>query len=206
VAAGVVIAMALLLYTTSRREDVLAERPSAGSAAVAVAPAPGRPAARPTEPAAPSPAPVVAAAPSAAVAAVPPAGPEARQGPLSALEATALVDEFRAAYEARDVERLVALFAEDAIENGREGREAIAAAYRSTLPALAQVGYGIARLAVEPRGSRAEVRAPFVLRYTHPGGEVHELHGEAEWALERREGRPQIVVLNYRLDPTEPAR
>jgi len=29
-----------------------------------------------------------------------------------------------------------------------------------------------------------------------------EVRGQAEWALERRDGRARIVALSYRLDPT----
>jgi general secretion pathway protein A len=141
------------------------------------------------------------AAPADAVAAAPPAGARPIEGPVLALEATALVEQFRTAYESRDPERLVALFADDATENGRHGREAIAAAYRETLAAFGDVRYAVERVAVEPRGDRADVRAPFVIRYRRAGGEDGEIRGEAEWELERRGGRPLIVALSYRLDP-----
>ena len=116
----------------------------------------------------------------------------------------------RHAGEARDVNALLGLFAPDAEENGRHGTDAIAAGYRASLPALAEVRYELARLVVEPRGGRTEVRGPFVISYRNDG-KPGELRGEAVFELERRDGRPRIVRLNYRADapqtsaPTPPA-
>jgi hypothetical protein len=57
-------------------------------------------------------------------------------------------------------------------------------------------------LAVEPRGAHASVRGPFIITYHRRDGGEGEIRGQAEWQLERRDGRPRIVQLNYRLDPT----
>src|SRR5438093_974525 len=122
--------------------------------------------------------------------------------PAAAAEAAALVEAFRAAYEARDVDRLVELFSDDADENGVRGLDAIAANYRATLPTLSQVRYSMPSLAVKGGGPRAAVLAPFFISYRNAEGVSGEVRGQAEWALERRDGRPRIVALSYRLDPT----
>jgi hypothetical protein len=124
-----------------------------------------------------------------------------RDGVVSATEAAEAVEEFRSAYEARDVRRLLGLFAADAAENGRRGLDAIGAAYQESLPNLNAVRYTLDALSVETRGPAAQVRAPFVIAYRQPNGGEGLVRGEAEWQLERRGGRPLIVALNYRLDP-----
>jgi hypothetical protein len=183
VAAGLVAALAGTLYVASLRDSIF--DPSAPLAAVEPAPA-----------ADPPPAP--AAFPPAADTddALPP-----RTGPLTPLEATTVVDEFRNAYEARDVDRLLKLFAADAAENGRQGLDSIATAYRDSLKLLDRVRYMLPSLAVEPRGAHATVRGPFIITYHRRDGGEGEIRGQAEWQLERRDGRPRIVQLNYRLDP-----
>ncbi|HZP43139.1 MAG TPA: AAA family ATPase [Candidatus Binatia bacterium] len=122
------------------------------------------------------------------------------EGPVSPAEAKRVVDAFRAAFEARDADRLVPLFADDAAENGIRGRDTIVNGYRSRLRLLAEVRYTLPRVAIEPRGDGADVRSPFVIAYRAPNGFSGEVRGEAEWALERRDGRPLIVALNYRLE------
>ena len=82
------------------------------------------------------------------------------------------------------------------------GLDAIAANYRATLPTLSQVRYSMPSLAVKGGGPRAAVLAPFFISYRNGEGVSGEVRGQAEWALERRDGRPRIVALSYRLDPT----
>src|SRR5439155_1684882 len=110
----------------------------------------------------PPPAAMAALAPDDAAASEgkPAAQPAEADGPLSAAEAATLVEAFRAAYEARDVDRLVELFSDDADENGVRGLDAIAANYRATLPTLSQVRYSMPSLAVKGGGPRAAVLAP----------------------------------------------
>ncbi len=196
-AAAVVMAMAVALYLLSIRQHGLPTAPQQ----TASVPAPAETAAVP-EP--PPPAAMAALAPDDAAASEgkPAAQRAAADGPLSAAEAAALVEAFRVAYEARDVDRLVELFSDDADENGVRGLDAIAANYRATLPTLSQVRYSMPSLAVKGGGPRAAVLAPFFISYRNAEGVSGEVRGQAEWALERRDGRPRIVALSYRLDPT----
>jgi len=198
-AAAVVMAMAVALYLLSIRQHGLPAAPQQ----TASVPAPAETAAVP-EPPPPPPAAMAALAPDDAAASEgkPAAQRAAADGPLSAAEAAALVEAFRAAYEARDVDRLVELFSDDADENGVRGLDAIAANYRATLPTLSQVRYSMPSLAVKGGGPRAAVLAPFFISYRNAEGVSGEVRGQAEWALERRDGRPRIVALSYRLDPT----
>ena len=197
-AAAVVMAMAVALYLLSIRQHGLPAAPQQ----TASVPAPAETAAVPEPP--PPPAAMAALAPDDAAASEgkPAAQRAAADGPLSAAEAAALVEAFRVAYEARDVDRLVELFSDDADENGVRGLDAIAANYRATLPTLSQVRYSMPSLAVKGGGPRAAVLAPFFISYRNAEGVSGEVRGQAEWALERRDGRPRIVALSYRLDPT----
>src|SRR5438552_3308963 len=195
-AAAVVMAMAVALYLLSIRQHGLPAAPQQ----TASVPAPEETAL----PEPPPPAAMAALAPDDAAASEgkPAAQPAAVDGPLSAAEAAALVEAFRTAYEARDVDRLAELFSDDADENGVRGLGAIAANYRATLPTLSQVRYSMPSLAVKGGGPRAAVLAPFFISYRNAEGVSGEVRGQAEWALERRDGRPRIVALSYRLDPT----
>ncbi len=197
-AAALVIAMSFGLYVTSiRRHPLPVAEPEQSASAASPEEPPFAP--EPTQPPA-----MAALAPSEAAASEPEPGARApaTDDPLSAGEAAALVEEFRAAYEARDVDRLTQLFAEDAEQNGVHGIDAIAARYRTTLPTLSGVRYAMPSLAVKGAGPRADVRGLFVISYQTAQGLRGQIRGKAEWALERRAGRTRIVALNYRLKPT----
>ena len=153
-------------------------------------------------PATAAPAPVIAARTgSEAIAATAEPRPVRTEGLLSTEEAASVVEEFRSAYEARNVDRLVELFAPDAAENGTRGVDAIAQSYRRMFTAIDELSYTLESLAIAPRGPAAEVRGPFIIRYREMGGDRHEVRGQAEWEVRRREGRPLITALTYRLDP-----
>ena len=196
-AAAVVMAMAVALYLLPIRQHGLPAAPQQ----TASVPAPAETAAVP-EPSPPAAMAALAPDDAAASEGKPATQPAAADDPLSAAEAAALVEAFRAAYEARDVDRLVELFSDDADENGVRGLDAIAANYRATLPTLSQVRYSMPSLAVKGGGPRAAVLAPFFISYRNAEGVSGEVRGQAEWALERRDGRARIVALSYRLDPT----
>jgi len=195
-AAGLVLVLALMLYAVSlnRRwsdpddDDAAATPPVAApsTASRLGGPIDATAAEPPAAPADPSRAPAVAA--------------PAPDSPLTPSEATTVIDEFRTAYEARDVDRLLQLFSADASQNGVRGIEAIGSTYRESLPALNDVRYTMASFSVEPHGPRADVRGPFTVTYRTASGTSGEIRGHVEWALERREGGTRIVSLNYRLD------
>jgi general secretion pathway protein A len=147
-------------------------------------------------PAAPTP-----AATGTTAEAEPAAAAAASEGAPSPAEAAVLIDEFRSAYEARDIDRIVELFAPDASENGLQGIEAIASGYRARLPELSEVHYTMPRFSVAAQGTRTDVRAPIVISYRKASGASGEIRGEAEWKLERRAGRARIVALDYRVEP-----
>jgi len=193
VAAALIAVLAVGLSVLSVRQEWtdLEAADDAGPVAAATASAPGLAAVIEATAAEPPPAPAEGAEQPAAVA----------SDAVSSAEAAALIDEFRAAYEARDVERLVQLFAPDASENGLRGVEAIASSYRDRLPRFTEVRYAMPRFSIEAQGPRVDVRGPFVISYRETAGTTGEIRGQVEWALERRAGRARIVALNYRLDP-----
>jgi general secretion pathway protein A len=190
VAAGIVAVLAVALSVVKVEIDRI--RHDDQGEAVATAPTPALASADEATAAEP---------PADAGAADATAGARAPALPLSPAEAAAVVDAFRAAYEARDVDRLVGLFAPDASENGVRGVEAIASVYRHKLPTMTDVRYSLPRFSIEPRGDRADVRGPFVIAYRTDDGAAGEIRGQAEWELARRDGAVRIVALNYRLDP-----
>jgi hypothetical protein len=116
-------------------------------------------------------------------------------------EARALVQAFRLAYEDRDVERLVGLFAPDATENGRSGLDAIAQAYRDAFAHIDDVQYALRDPDVSIRDGRAVVRGPFTISYSQPPAGSGEMHGTAAWQIVRRDGAARIVALDYEFAP-----
>ena len=144
-------------------------------------PAAGRAAA---EAASPTPDATAADAVPAAAAAEP-----APSGPPTAAEANALVREFRLAYEDRDVDRLVALFATDATENGAGNLDGIADAYRAAFAQIEEVSYELPQVDVRMQADRTFVRGPFVITYSQVAGGRGEMRGTAAWEIARRDGR-----------------
>jgi type II secretory pathway predicted ATPase ExeA len=200
---ALVASLAMALYLSARHDGVdviaLATRAfRAPAAAPGAAPEPA-PAAQPEAAVAPA----DGAAAGAAVAALPVELPVG-DGPISAADATAVVSAFQAAIEARSPERLASLFLENAAENGLRGRAAIADGYRRRLAQLPEVHWEVAALAIASRGDAVEVSAPFVISYRRADGGRGEVRGEAEWQVERHDGRPAIAELNYRLEPQAP--
>ncbi len=142
-----------------------------------------------------------AAAEEAPAPVVPRAPVVPHEDPISTEDAANLVEQFRVAYQTRDVDGLVKLFADDASENGTQGTDAIGAAYRRTFGTLEDLRYSLPSVSIAPHGSTTEVRAPFVISYREADGTRREVRGEAEWQLARRDGRAVIAALNYRIEP-----
>jgi hypothetical protein len=193
-AAALVLVLAVALYALGRRDG----RPFpqvAVNAPTTVRPvAPSRPTPTPA-PAQPT-APPEAAAPASPATGTAAATPGA-EAPPTVGEARAVAERFRSAYESRDVDGLLKLFATDATENGRQGLDAIAADYRQAFESMGAVRYTVPSVEVIPRGARVAVRGPFVISYLEGAGDEREVRGEVEWQIERREGRPLIVALKY---------
>jgi general secretion pathway protein A len=197
VAAAVVALLAVTLSIVSVRQEWPDAEPA--SPAVRATPTQGLGAVLEATAAEPPAAPAPAA--DAAPAETTPTAAPAIEGAPSAAEAAVLIDEFRTAYEARDIDRILELFAPDASENGVQGIEAIASSYRARLPELSEVRYTMPRFSVAAQGTRTDVRAPIVISFRKSSGASGEIRGEAEWKLERRAGRTRIVALDYRVDP-----
>jgi ketosteroid isomerase-like protein len=208
VAGALVVVLAAGLYALSRRDDG-----SMGSFSVASLPSPLATTPKPASD--PSTSPVAALAHPAATAPEAPVRPPAADpkstppptaleptGPVSAAEAAFLIEEFRLAYEARDVERIQRLFSADAVENDRHGREAVASGYQRAFENRSDIEYRLPSLRFEQRGDRAIVRSPFVTRFRTADGGAAQLNGSGEWQIERREGHPRIVVFKYELATT----
>jgi general secretion pathway protein A len=121
--------------------------------------------------------------------------------PPSASEARSLVHEFMLAYEARNADRLAALFAPEASDNGREGLEAIRAAYAATFASMRDVTMVVPRVETVARGDRVAVSGPVVITYRDETGGQGELRGTAEWEIALAEGTPRIVRLRHDVGP-----
>jgi general secretion pathway protein A len=154
------------------------------------------PAAEPIPAAPPATEPPTAAAPPPSEAISPPP-----PGPVTAAEATAVVDAFRAAYCRRDAAALAALFAVDGRLNRLHGPAAVEAAYRDSFAKLSAVDYALPSLRVMPRGAAVIVSAPFTVRYHLETGTTKIASGWAQWVIERREGEPRIVARKPPPDP-----
>lgn len=181
-----------------RRETPVARAPTPPPAVEAPAPPPaaetGTPTPPPAEPAPQAQAPTTVPAPTPAE---PPA--VAANGVPSEEAARDLVDAYVAAYEARDVEKLVALFASDARQNGRVGRESIGEEYRRAFSQLAAANYELEDLEIEERDKSLILRGPFEIAYRYVSGSSGKMQGTASWEISTRDGKPRIVTFDYDL-------
>lgn len=141
--------------------------------------------------------PAVAEAPSTTLPAPPPA-PVAE--PLPPADARALIEAFRAAYEARDTEAIAALLAPDVQHNDLVGRVSMIDEYDAAFSDMRNVAYRLPALQVTVRDQQTVVSSPFVITYRQADGKRKEMRGSAEWQVERRDGRPMIAGLKYRVE------
>jgi type II secretory pathway predicted ATPase ExeA len=115
------------------------------------------------------------------------AGLPQRAAPPSTLDAVDVVDRFWRAYQARDPAGVRALFAPDAIPEGK-------------ILELDPTGGGAlvepaARLEAKPVGDRVTVRVPFLLTTHDDHGRAVRRQGVATWEIAMRDGTPRIVAL-----------
>jgi uncharacterized protein (TIGR02246 family) len=169
------------------------------------------PATEPPTPASPPPTEVVAEAapsppPPKTIAAAPSPPPPDPDAPVTPAEALPLVDEFRAAYESRDTERLVALFAPDATDNGRRGTTAIAEHYRRLFAGTEELRIAMTSVQLVPRDGSVTVRAPYTMRSRGTHGDWSQVDVRGEWRIERRDGRPRIVAFTSEARRPAPSR
>jgi general secretion pathway protein A len=119
--------------------------------------------------------------------------PPPRVPPPSTLEAVDVVDRFWRAYEARDPEAVRALFAPDAIPDGK-----ILDVDPTGGGALVQPAE---RLEAKPVGDRVTVRVPFLLSTHDDRGRAVRRQGVATWEIAMRDGSPRIVSLASEAGP-----
>jgi general secretion pathway protein A len=115
------------------------------------------------------------------------AGLPQRAAPPSTLDAVDVVDRFWRAYQARDPDGVRALFAADAIPEGK-------------ILDLDPTGGGAlvepaTRLEAKPMGDRVTVRVPFLLTSHDDRGRAVRRQGVATWEIAMRDGAPRIVSL-----------
>jgi len=209
--AALLIVIAVGLYAAAWRAqqvppDVRFDMPAETPLARAPQPTPTTP-----KPAAPAPSGEVG--PPAPEAQAPSTPPEAAPAPDRELEPPAvaatdipseeaareLVDAYVEAYEARDVDKLVALFATDARQNGRVGRAMIGDEYRRAFSQLADASYQIEELEIEERDTSLVLRGPFAIAYRYLSGGSGTMQGTASWEIATRDGKPRIVTFDYDL-------
>jgi hypothetical protein len=121
-------------------------------------------------------------------------------GSIMRPEAAALLRTFRRHYERRDVEELVALFEDDAIENRRAGRREIAAAYQAAFESWRDVRYQLGTLRYEDLDDGIRVRSPFTITYARPS-DARIVHGTAAWDIVRGDDGLRIARLSYAIQP-----
>jgi len=139
-----------------------------------------------------------------------PAGTATRSAPgdtaPSAVDALDVVDDFRRAYEQRNLERLGALFAKDARKGDLAGRDTILADYRRFFTNARDLLYSQPSAAVEPHADHVVVRAPFEITYKDATDRAIEVRGTAAWTLVRRDGATLIRSLDFELTPMAASR
>jgi hypothetical protein len=179
----------------------LAEPPPAGG---------GRaPAGRAAPPAAEAGPPPPAAAAVAAVPAPPPARAPAGAGAARTAppreEALGLIEAFRAAYEQRNVGRLMALFGAAPRDRQVAGRPAVEALYTRNFSALAEIRYELDQLELNGRdaGESVVVEGRYRIRATRSGflGDTLDVTGPIRWVLGREPGGLRILEIDYEMPP-----
>jgi hypothetical protein len=218
-AALFVVLGGVLMVQLVRRIEPAPDFEAAPPPTVVVAPAPTA-ATLPPPPSAP-PAPAASdtpAAPPAAPAAITdapatqplPGGPSDRfvsGNAPTAVDALDTVDDFRRAYEQRNLDRLGALFTADAHKGELVGRDAILADYQRFFTHARDLLYSQPSAAVEPRGDHVVVRAPFEITYKDAENRPIEVRGTAAWTLVRLDGATLIRSLDFEVSPVAaPAR
>ncbi len=121
--------------------------------------------------------------------------------PPSPAEARTLVHEYMLAYEARDPERIAALFAPAASDNDHEGVGAIRAAYAQAFGRLTDVVVSVPLITTEVRGERLALSGPIRVTYRDADGTSGEMRGTAEWEIARQAGTPRILRLQHDVAP-----
>jgi general secretion pathway protein A len=119
--------------------------------------------------------------------------PPRRVPPPSTLEAVDVVDRFWRAYQARDPDAVRALFAADAMPEGK-----ILDVDPTGGGALVQPAD---RLEAKPVGDRVTVRVPFLLSTHDDHGRAIRRQGVATWEIAMRDGNPRIVALASETGP-----
>jgi hypothetical protein len=119
----------------------------------------------------------------------------------SAVDALDTVDDFRRAYEQRNLERLGALFAADARKGDLAGRDAILADYQRFFANARDLLYSQPSAAVEQHGDHVIVRAPFEITYKDAENRPIEVRGTAAWTLVRLDGSTLIRSLDFEVSP-----
>jgi CRISPR/Cas system-associated protein Csm6 len=116
-----------------------------------------------------------------------------------------LVDDFRRAYEQRNVERLGEFFTLDARKGDLAGRPAIVADYQRFFTNARDLMYSQPTAAVEPHGDHVIVRAPFQITYKDAANRSIEVRGTAAWTIVRRDATTLIRSLDFELTPVAAA-
>ena len=111
--------------------------------------------------------------------------------PPSAAEALAVMDEVRAALEARDLARVRRCFA-DAVP------APAAAAWTRVLSEAADVLWAQPRAVVAPGAGETAVDAAFALAWHTDDGTPREVRGTGSWRLARRDGAVRVIDLDWR--------
>jgi hypothetical protein len=156
-----------------------------------------------TAPPAPAPPPPVASdtPPTPPAPEVVPGAASAGDAAPTAVAALDVVDDFRRAYEQRDVTRVGRLFTADARKGELVGRDAILADYQRFFSNARNLLYTQPSAAVEPHAGHVVVRAPFEITYTDSTGRDVEVRGTAAWTIVRRDGNALIRDLTFEVIP-----
>lgn len=140
-------------------------------------------------------------APGQATVAVVAPTPTAAGAP-SGVEAVKVVEAFRSAYEARDVERLSELFTDDIRSGQYRGRPAVAESYRQVFAEWADIELAMPTLRVLPRGEKTAIDAPFTTRFRRRNGTRGYRRGWTEFVLVRTDAGVRITAISSREQST----
>ncbi|MGH7267507.1 MAG: hypothetical protein ACREMB_22025, partial [Candidatus Rokuibacteriota bacterium] len=120
-------------------------------------------------------------------------------------EVLGLIEAFRAAYEQRNVDRLMGLFGAAPRDRQVAGRQAVEALYTRNFAALIGIRYELSQLELNGGGAGGGVvvEGRYRIRATRSGflAERLDLTGPIRWVLGREPGGLRILEIDYEMPP-----
>ncbi len=126
---------------------------------------------------------------------------EVQKGNPQKEEVKQFIEDYIDRYEQKDIQGFMNLFSLKAIQNQREGFEAIRKIYKNFFEQSQKLHYRMEEVKINMDPHRVEVRARFHVDQRLKKGEVEKIwKGNIHWVLVKEDGVFKIVALNYQYE------